>query len=251
MKRIIVITILILALATAFVNPVMADDPPVDTTDVDVTVVTPDNVNLLVGITAGGQVHVTVDGYDIDGMAAQLINYAIAINGLYQAGFITANDWWNFYHQEIEPSIAALLAADQETNSKLDLAFEALARLIQTDTVTGQQIDNVTGDLGRLASQMDTDNEAWNRLMNQILEEIAALNRRLADQEAAAITQSISQAAQVENLRGDLDIADANGAALEDRAEILLYALMGLGGVTVILAGVVIILFRNVRKIGR
>lgn len=260
MKTLIFGTILAIALILTIGCPViLADDPPTpsDNTSVDITVITPDNLDLDVGITAGGAVNVTVDGYDIDQMAGQVRDNMDAINRLYQAGFINSTDLQKFYSRIIEPLITQLFSTTQTQGEQINLSLQALANLIQSDNLTHQQLQDINQRILDLVGQLNTaDQNSISRdstIQSSTLDTFNSLIKALTDRDNLVNGWFNAEKATSEALRRDLTITYNNEMGLSDHVSHLqdtyLYCFSALGAVVGILLITIIVLIVKIRRL--
>lgn len=200
MKKLIGTIILAFVLASLWVTPAFAADPPADPeTDVDIVVVTPDDLDLDVNVNAGGDVSVTVDGFDLDQMAK-------SINDLYSRGGIDYNDLLRFVHKNLDPLFEKLFSSSNVTNQNIELLTRAITNLIMTDNVTHQQIGTINQDLSNFTNQAYSNDLANSKRIEEV-------HKLLTD---FVIGLYGDQAAQIDTLRADIDQANLTAKQLRE-----------------------------------
>ena len=155
MKKILMVLAAVLLLSVAFASPVFAADPP--GMDVDIVVVTPDDVDLDIGINAGGDVDIVIDGVDYKQVAETAQD---AYNKAWSSGFTTGDFWiyWNL--SGIGSMVNAQLA---ELQGLAGVLLNAEAMLIEGHELT-------KGDIADIRKTLALANEATAETSNRLTE---------------------------------------------------------------------------------
>lgn len=252
MKRLMVAIVISLVLVS-FATPVFAQGPP--DTQVTVDVVTPGNVDLDVGINAGGDVDVTVDGVDLDATARMArIAYTNAKRNEGK-GFVTYSEWYKYFYKEMKAYNQVLANMD----NILGVLADAEAKLMQGQDLTKSEIGAINEALAGLKLEVGgsladinfainnikaQEEKTWNQLMYGAETHIAVLDTQLAE-----------QAQRIDSLQADtksaLEVSDSNYLALANYIDYLqrqyLYYFWIIGGVIALLAGLLVwSLLRNI-----
>lgn len=132
----------VLLLTVSFASPVFAADPP--GTEVNVGVVTAGDVDLDVGITAGGNVNVTVGGVDLQLTAAMARDAYEKANSPHD-GFFDFNYYWN------RTGIGGWVSNTFDNVwQAIELIINAQAKLIQELESANARIDALEARLAEL-----------------------------------------------------------------------------------------------------
>lgn len=252
MKRLLVAIVIGLILVS-FATPVFAQDPP--DTQVTVGVVTPGNVDLNVGIDAGGNVSVTVDGVDLQETAG-------LARSAYDKSHEPTNFLWDFSYywslSGIGPRINAQIA---ELQQLIDLLANSQVKLIvandqsgQTATTLASRVKALTRELEASTSDLQTgmaklqeqDAVTWNQLMYGAEAHLAILDDQLTEQ----AQRMDDQGQRVNSLEASLEVANTNNANLVNYTDYLqrqyLYYFWICGSGMVLLFGIALVaLFRK------
>lgn len=218
---------LILAVAIMlFCAPMaLAAGPDDGSIDVGITVVTPGDANVNVGIDAGGNVNLNVGGIDLNGLNNQ-VNKLSENDG---SGSINTADWYRYFSKEMTPYTNFISGL----GNTVSLLTEAEAKLISGQELSQAEIANI----GILINELKTqDDKTWNQLMNGAEYHLSLMDTTVATQEA-----------QIENLQAQLDTAQANNTDLRNYTDYLqrqyLYYFWILGGACLVLFVMSMVLF--------
>jgi hypothetical protein len=245
MKRLLVAIIVSLVLVS-FTTPVFAQDPP--DTQVGVTVVTPGDVDLDVGINAGGDVDVTVDGVDLD-ETARMARFAYSDAKRNEGkGFVTHIEWYNYWNKEMRPYAQALANMD----SVLGILANAETKLMQGQDLTTAEIKAINRALAdwklevggslvdvnfAISGIKAQEEKTWNQLMYGAEAHIANLDTQLAEQQQALTNLQA-------DTKAEQDIANLNYVNLLNYTDYLqrqyLYYFWICGGGMVVLLSIVL-----------
>lgn len=200
MKRLLVSIIVSLVLVS-FATPVFAQDPP--DTQVGVTVVTPGDVDLDVGINAGGDVDVTVDGVDLDA-TARMARFAYTNAKRNEGkGFVTYSEWYTYFYKEMKVYNQVLANMD----GILGVLADAEAKLVQGQDLTKSEIGAINEVLaglklevgGSFADIKAQEEKTWNQLMYGAEAHIAILDTQLAEQQQTLTNLQTDTKAELDN----------------------------------------------------
>jgi len=213
-KKIFIVIPLAIILLLLFVTPVFAGDPLDTDTQVTVEVVTLGNVDLDVGVNAGGDVSVVVDGYDIDAMAAQVDAAQSYLTTLRQSPGMNVVTDVNF-GVLWDKKMAAYAGFLNDMDYAIGMLAEAQAKLIQGYTLNRDELTNLGVAIVSISDTMKAldattsgtfnelrqrDDEIWNQLMYGAEAHILLLQEAIAKQ-ANLIEQ---QKRQLDSLNGQL-----------------------------------------------
>jgi len=242
-KRLLLIPVLVL-LVLLCASPVFADDM-----EVDIAVVTPGDVDLDVGINAGGDVGITIDGVDFQDTAntAQAA-YDMATAPPQPTNFM--GDWIQYW--TITGLGARVDAQIAELQGLISMIAAAEAKLIEGQELTGGEIDRIDRALGYIKTGNDSsftgvnnaisglqaqDEKTWNQLMYGAEHHLSLLDAREAE-DVARLEVINTQ------LRESLGVAHHNQRVLSSYVEHIgtqhLYYIWILSGVSAVLFLVVI-----------
>ena len=244
MKKLLLIPVLLVVLLLS-ATPVFAGDPPPGT-EVDVTVVTPGDVDLDVGINAGGDVDITIDGakYPPDNSLS---------GGAWGQGDVLS--WWGVESQYIQATFrqmqhtidllavaGAKLISEQaltvEELEELDVALDEVANLVESTDASINALQESTET--SIVALQSRDTEIWNQLMYGAEAHIVILEDRVDSQETE-ISELQSQTVALSNdFSARLEASRVDYANLLNYVDYLqkqyLYYFWILGGVAVALA---------------
>lgn len=262
MKRRLAIILLVLVCLALNATPVFAADPP--GTEVDVVVVTPGDVDLNVGINAGGDVDVTIDGVDFKQTTATA-NYAAskaqdAYNRTRNA--FTPWDFQYYWNMEVGPYVmgqiaelqgltmllldaeAKLIEGHELTKEEITDVRVALSTLANVDTETISALDGLDAEtFMALSSLQERDDVIWNQLMYGAEAHIAVL-----EEDALVLRAEVNTLTSAgESLQAQLDMTRADHASLVEHSNYsqqqLLYYIWTLAGACVLLFGAAVVIF--------
>jgi hypothetical protein len=249
MKKIIIAIVLVISLS-CIATPVFADDP---TTTVDVVVVTPSDVDLDVDINAGGDVDITVDGYDIDEMATQIDNTQNSLQqfrGSLSSGamFVDASNFGRFWDKKMSAYTGFL----NDMDYAIGMLAEAQAKLIQGYTLNRDELTNLGVAIVSISDTMKAldattsgtfnelrqrDDEIWNQLMYGAEYHLALLDTTVQEQIARINTLEAENA----DLKSQAEVnRKAHNELLEYVSQLRQQGIwIGAGGGLLLLVGVI------------
>lgn len=247
MKKL-VMAICVVVLFVFSATPVFADDPP--GIEVDIDVVTPDDVTLGVDVTAGGDVDVVIDGTSYpEAIDNSISSFA---DGMYGTGAefrppIDKIDWYYYFNKEMKP-YAELLKTH---NSILGLLADAQAGLIQGQELTDGQVALLVSLIDELKLR---DDVIWDQLINGAERHITVLDSQLVDLGSRVDSNFESLRAEDELLKLGVRYSQSNYSSLlgEMRANykaLQLFSWM-MGAVILILIAAIILMQRQIRNRG-
>jgi len=227
MKRLGIITSIVIIFLATLTTPVLADDPP--DMDVDIGIATPGDANVDIDVQAGGDLNVSVNG---EGLATdQMVQdaYQNAINAIRNAtsgGAINSHDWWRYKSKYLDPMFSELYQNAGITNDQLAATMGAVAKLIQ-ETQSSAVIDNeqsaeiasISVGLVDTTARFDTtvgelkaqDDKTWNQLMYGAEYHLSLLDARESD--------DVNRLENYDDyLREGIDIAYQNHQSLNEYA---------------------------------
>ncbi len=198
MKKRLLLIPLVMISSLLFAVPCFAGDPP--DTQVSVVVVTPGDVDLGVGVTAGGNVGVTIDGVGLGSIVMGAYNTYAANHPTGGRGAWDGIDWYRAWNKEIAPYKELLL----QHNDLIGLLAEAEAKLIQKGDLTEENINSISKDISNLNGKLfivesamsasladlgvtiselkNQDEVTWNQLMYGAEAHIAILDTQVIEQ---------------------------------------------------------------------
>ena len=200
MKKLLLIPAVLLLLVLC-ATPALADDPPdPPDTSIDITVVTPGDVEADIGINAGGDVDLNISGYPW---------HSHPPSGTPGYGAISAADYWRYWGEYVVPIIAQL----QATSSVTALTVDAVAKLIEEHELTATQIEELITELdtldGEIGSNFDTimllvrqEDDRLNDMIINGAEAHIEANRLSLQNHADTLSYSLDR---VNSLQGQVD----------------------------------------------
>lgn len=193
MKKLI-IAIVLSILLLSFTTPVLAADPP--DTQVGVAVVTNGDVDLDVGISAGGDVNITVDGVDFK-------QTATTAQAAYSRAFGRTNYKQDFVLYWKSTGLGTMVEGQiAELQNILAIVANAEAKLIQGQELTSDQIAVIFEIVSSLRSSMDDeDAKIWDQLMNGAERHISILDSQLISLDSKFTEQTYRTDSSLDNLQ--------------------------------------------------